>query len=109
MSLRMVSLVEDNRLSIFMPTLADYQKLLSDFISRSISTKQFEQEYLEMFKSDSTIHSEEVYSILNGVFLDIDAFQDDPALRGERGIDEATLRLCVERGLKSLNEHISKG
>jgi hypothetical protein len=101
-------LVADNWRSNLMPTLADYKNLVNDFVSRRIPPKQFEKEYLEMFKSDPAIRSKEVYNILNEIFLDLDAYQDDPALLGKRDIDEAKLRRRVEHGLKSLDEHVSK-
>ena len=78
-----------------------YQELMENFLQDRISVGGFEKEYLELFKTDSSLRGPPLYNILNRVFLDIDAYCPDAMLESVDGIGERELR---ERVKNSLNE-----
>ena len=79
-----------------------YLKLMDDFLTDRLPVASFEREYLDTFSSDDTRWPEPIYRVLNEVFLDVDAYCPDPALRNELDIDEAELRARVERSFAAL-------
>ena len=79
-----------------------YISLISRYLSREINSLQFEDEYLRMFISESKIHDESVYATLNNLFLDVDAYCSDPALREEEDLDEEELLRRAKAALEDL-------
>ncbi|WP_218080638.1 colicin immunity domain-containing protein [Anthocerotibacter panamensis] len=74
-------------------TLETYSNLIGLFLDRAIDVHEFEKNYLNLFKEDSNQWSVEVYSILNDLFSDIDAFCGDPDLLETEDLSEDDLRL----------------
>jgi hypothetical protein len=83
-----------------------YRTMMERFLDGRLSASDFETSYLRMFKDDQTDWPEPVYQALNEVFLDLDAYCPDPDIRDEFGIDEAELRVRVERSLAALRRAI---
>jgi hypothetical protein len=78
-----------------------YITLIEGFLFGHITAKEFETRYLKQFKEDNRIFPDGVFTILNGVFTDCDAFNSNPALRGPNDLDEqqllASCRTACER------------
>lgn len=82
--------------------LKDYADLINEYLSDKISILQFEQKYLAMFKDDQILWTGEEFSVLNGLFSDLDAFCYDPAIRSSEDLDEMQLRNSAEIALEEL-------
>ncbi len=79
-----------------------YTNLIRDYLNNRISTKCFEYTYLKLFKEETREMSSEEYSIINGLFMDVEAFCDDPTLRDANDIDEHELRKRCQIAFKKL-------
>jgi hypothetical protein len=90
-----------------MTEVREYRKLMDDFVRRVITVDEFEEQYLRVFKNDSTLRGSPIYDILNGVFLDVDAFYPDAAVRDAAGIDESELRTRVREALAELDRAVA--
>jgi hypothetical protein len=71
--------------------LSKYTQLLSDYVDRRISAEQFSTRFMEEFKNETVIFGDPVFSILDGIFGDADAFCDDPALMDEDDLTDEQL------------------
>ena len=89
------------------PPLDSYADLMAAFLGERISATRFERQYLDLFKSDGTFWPERTYRVLNDLFLDVDAFCPDPAIRGEHDIDEPQLRARVASALTALSQEVA--
>ncbi|MDP9365704.1 MAG: colicin immunity domain-containing protein [Chloroflexota bacterium] len=83
-----------------------YLRLMERFATRALPVHDFERAYLETFDDDGARWPEPIYRILNEVFLDVDAFNPYPDGRNELDIDEAELRVRVERSLAALRRAV---
>ncbi len=79
-----------------------YISIINDFLNKKISSKCFEYIYLELFLTGEGKPSSEEYEVLNGLFMDVEAFCNDPSLIDEDDIGEAELRLSCEGYLEKL-------
>lgn len=79
-----------------------YVALMEGLTTRSLPVHRFERAYLDAFSADQTHWPEEIYRILNDVFLDVDAYNPDPSTRDDLDIDEVELRQRVGRALDLL-------
>jgi len=81
--------------------IQSYITLLHEFLSGQITAKEFETKYLHQFKEDNRHFPGEIFTILNRLFTDCDAFNANPALRGSNDLDEqqllASCRTTYER------------
>ncbi len=84
------------------PDMERFRELISRFHERQIPAHEFEREYLSRFKACEEQFPEAVFEALNELFLDLDAFCDNPALRDDSDLDEATLRQRVATALSAL-------
>jgi hypothetical protein len=84
--------------------IVPYVDLLKEFLAGRIDAPSFEHGYSEAFKNETNILPENVFSILDGLFADVDAFCADPELRARTkdGISEEQLRDCCAEALKRL-------
>lgn len=71
--------------------LNDYLELMELFHSGQITSVQFETRYLALFKADQRLFPAEIFSVLNQLFSDVDAFVADPNIRGRNDLDEEQL------------------
>lgn len=85
-----------------------YIHLISSFVEGKISANEFESQYLKLYKNDPTPWSEELFSVLDGLFADVDAFCPDPDLRDEGDLDEDQLRQRSAAALEKLRSLLSK-
>jgi len=95
--------------------LKPYIALIEDVVSGAITVDDFESLYLDMFKANEIMWAEPEYDILNGLFLDLDSYHADPAIRDPvLGLDAfqimeqaktalAQLKICQQE-LVALNE-----
>lgn len=74
-----------------------YMNLICDYVAGKISAKCFEGAYLKAFIEEKREVTDEEYCLLNGLFMDVEAFCDDPTLiTHKEDIDEKELkRRCV--------------
>ena len=63
--------------------IPQYIDLIKLFVLHQIGAKQFEQEYLQLFKNNKTLHSEDVFDAISDLFAAVDDYCDDPELRAE--------------------------
>ncbi len=87
-------------------SLNTYVGLVRSFLGRTITAKEFEARYLELFGSDSgSWMSESQRSVLFDLFTDVDAFNDNTEIFDPRqDIDEEELRRCAQVALDKLME-----
>ena len=85
-----------------MSTIAKYILLITQFVTGEITASQFETTYLEMFKNETDILPEDVYDVLNNLFLDVDAYCGDPELRDDEDLDDEDLVSSAKEALKKL-------
>lgn len=81
-----------------------YKLMISNFVTHKMDASEFESTYLDTYKNDETRRSESEYALLNGLFLDIDAYCPDPSLRDSDDIDEETLRIRAGNTLAYLDK-----
>jgi hypothetical protein len=82
-----------------------YIRLLKNFVNNKISSDEFESQFLEIYKNEKRFDSEREFQILDKLFGDVDAYCGDSALFDpEFDIDEAELRLSVQKALNALEE-----
>ncbi len=81
---------------------APYIAMIQAFLDGQTSVDEFETTYLRAFKDDPTNWPENLYRILNEIFLDLDAYYPDPTIRDENGIDETELRARAGVALAAL-------
>ena len=85
-----------------MSTIARYILLLTQFVTGKITAAQFEHAFLKMFKEETEIFPEDIYEVLNKLFLDVDAYCGDPSLRDEEDLDDEKLLAGAKEALKKL-------
>jgi hypothetical protein len=69
-----------------------YMELIARFVAGQITVLDFERLYLEMFKAETQSLSTDDYEILDALFADVDAFCNEPELRGPNDLNEQQLR-----------------
>lgn len=84
--------------------LKDYLSLMESFHTGRITSGQFEQRYLTLFKADQRLFPEEIFNVLNRLFSDVDAFVADPEIRAQNDLDEQKLFACSHEAYKNLIE-----
>ena len=82
--------------------LDDELDLMTAFLGGRLPAAEFEARYAALFLSDGAMRPEPVYRALNALFLDVDAFCPDPAIRGPHDLDEERLRASVAQTLATL-------
>ncbi len=87
-------------------SIEQYLSLISAFVSGEIAASEFENRYLELFKSDETIREEAVFLVLDRLFSDVDVFCADSAIRGVDNLDENELRLAASHAYDRLKKLI---
>lgn len=82
--------------------LQPYIDLLSGFVERGLPAATFERRFLEVYKNDPTMFSDEEFLVLDGVFGDMHAFVAEDDLRDEGDLDEREPRTRCEAALARL-------
>jgi len=85
-----------------MSTIEKYILLITQFVTGELTASQFEVSYLDMFKNESETLPEKTYAALNELFLDVDAYCSDPALRDEEDLDDQELLERAKQALAKL-------
>ncbi len=86
------------------PALLDYMDLIRRYLNEIVPTEEFERVYLRMFKDDATIRPNAEYNVLNGLFIDLDAYCGDAEIRSADDLDDASLRIRARRALAQLEK-----
>lgn len=84
-----------------------YIEIIEGFLNKIISPKCFEYIYMKIFLKGPGEKTAEEFSILNGVFMDVEAFCDNPELMDKYSIDELELRKRCKVALEKL-KHIQQ-
>lgn len=84
--------------------LQKYKGLISAFTSGGMSSAQFESKYLDMFKAETFQFPEHIFDVLNTLFLDVDAYCADSALRDDEDLGDEELLARAKEALKDLVE-----
>ena len=79
-----------------------YILLITRFVEGTISAPQFESSYLEMYKGETCDLPENIYSVLNNLFLDADAYCADAELRDEEDLNDDQLLASAKNTLEQL-------
>lgn len=90
---------------------ADYQELLCRYLEGAVSSREFQNLYLEKFKTENRRLPEDVFDVLDALFADVDAFCPDAGLLAELNrenpghcLDEQALRHSVGQARERLKE-----
>jgi hypothetical protein len=87
------------------PDIATYVALIDDFISQKVSAPEFEPQYLSMVKNEQRILPDNVFSIIQELFEDVDAYVPYAHLRTDpEDLDDGQLRACAVRARDALRE-----
>jgi Bacterial self-protective colicin-like immunity len=87
----------------WIPALQPYAILLRLFIDGVVEAPEFEVLFLRLYKSDRTDWPEDIFSILDAFFADVDEYCADAALRARvNGIDAGELRARAVRAFQRL-------
>jgi hypothetical protein len=80
-----------------------YRVMIDAFIADQIDAAEFEKLYLSAIKVEKTVFPDSIYSALQELFEDVDAYVSDPNLRTEQeDIDEDHLHSCAVRARDAL-------
>lgn len=80
-----------------------YRVMIDAFIADQIDAAEFEKLYLSAIKVEKTVFPDSIYSVLQELFEDVDAYVSDPSLRTEQeDIDEGHLHSCAVRARDAL-------
>jgi hypothetical protein len=82
--------------------MSSYITLIESYLTRQISSAEFESKYLRLFKNEKRIPPAQIYELLNRLFTDVDAFCSNPSFRNRSSIDENELRECANRAFQEL-------
>lgn len=82
-----------------------YVELLRSLIDRRLSGDQFQDAFFALYLNDSTMWPDEIFSVLDGFFADVDELTPDPELRVQTGgLDEDQLRERARITMSRLTE-----
>jgi len=85
------------------PVARHYVEMIRAFLDGRMSAQEFSAAFFARFKADADPFTEPEFQTLDRLFADLDAYCDDPDLRGEWGIDEDELRKCAQLALDKLS------
>ncbi|MDP9903109.1 colicin immunity domain-containing protein [Arthrobacter bambusae] len=78
------------------PPLIQLGVLLRLFLDERISADEFEVLFFPVFSGQQGLASQELYDLLQAIFYAVEDYCGDPALRGEKDLDETELRRRIE-------------
>lgn len=82
--------------------LMPYILLIRAFVEERLRAEEFEMIYPFMVAGDATFRPDDVYCVLNDLFIDVDAYCSDPSIRAADELDEGQLRQAAESALREL-------
>jgi hypothetical protein len=85
----------------------NYLNLIQAYVDGSITTRAFEFAYMDIFLSETQFFGPEIFSILDGLFSDVDSYDPHclPSEETHFRISEATLRLQAKKSLDALGSY----
>jgi hypothetical protein len=82
-----------------------YVRLMDDFIANRMSAPEFQKAYLSALQDEQRIFGDEVFSAIQELFEDADAYVAYPELRTEpEDLDDEQLRKCAVRARSELRD-----
>jgi hypothetical protein len=87
-------------------SLKRYVKLIEMVVAGEITLNQFEHDYFELFKADETIKEDLEFDILNDLFMDLDNYTSDPALRDSGDFDDIQMMNRIPTALEKLKSRL---
>lgn len=83
--------------------IQEYSVLIDAFVANEMSALEFEKKYLSAVKAEQRILPDKIFSVLQELFEDVDAYVSDPELRTEQeDLDEEQLHTCAVRAQGAL-------
>lgn len=79
-----------------------YVSVIREFLARQISAAEVGAQYTDMFQKQPHGLPEDVFNVLERLFLDLDTFCPDPSLRAPDSISEVQLREYCQEALNGL-------
>lgn len=79
-----------------------YIGVIEDFLNKKISAKCFEHVYLKLFLEGKGKPTSEEFAVLNSLFMDVEAFCNNPELIDKDDIGEEELRKRGKIALEKL-------
>lgn len=89
--------------------ISKYLTLIKSYTEGEQTAPEFTSRYLDEFKGEESLMSEELYDILDRMFGSADFYSEDPELRGKYGIDDEELlddAIEAQRRLESLRAEL---
>lgn len=81
-----------------------YIGIIEDFLNKRIPPKCFEYIYLKLFLEGMGKPTSKEFAILNPLFMDVEAFCDNPELADKDDIGEKELRFSCKVALEKLRQ-----
>jgi Bacterial self-protective colicin-like immunity len=87
---------------------AQYMELLDKYLARRITSAEFEENYLVLFRNEPADAGLplSISTIIDELFYAVDAYCEDPSIRDEDDIDEHQLRESAQIAHKKLKEEL---
>jgi hypothetical protein len=84
-------------------TLTSYLAMMDSLLANEISASDFQKQYLQAIKSESRDIPNNIFEILNWLFVETDFYVEDPSLRDEgEDLDDQQLRQKVREARTKL-------
>src|SRR5579859_3858760 len=85
-------------------SVADFARLMKDYLDRRIGPAQYAKSYFALFKKRMVVPNEELSRILQQAYGDADDYEPDTAIRQEnpKWVGETELKERVEKSLREL-------
>ena len=91
------------------PDLRPYTTLLIALLSRRLTPTEFQATYVPLFKGDTVWRPQEIYEILNGIFLAAEALAPGASPIDPYAVTEEQLYQVAQDGLRHLEEVVDPG
>lgn len=86
------------------PDLRPYMTLLAAFLSRRLTATEFQAIFVPLFKGDDVWRPQEIYEVLNGIFLSAEALKPCADPTDPYAVTEEQLYRVTHEGLRRLEE-----
>lgn len=86
-----------------MSKLHEHTALIKRFVTGEIPAPLFEMQYISMMKNEITMFLGDVFFVLNELFIAVDAYCSNPALRQESDLNDEELLEKARQALDKLS------
>jgi self-protective colicin-like immunity protein len=91
------------------PDLRPYTTLLVALLSRRLTPTEFQAIFVPLFKKDTVWRPQEIYEVLNDIFLAAEALKPDASPADPFAVTEEQLYQVAQQGLRRLEEVVDPG